>query len=273
MEPGVYPELSNREYHNAPGISKSGLDLIAKCPSLYKHRYIDGNHPDPTPAMLVGSLVHKLALEPDLFDQEFAVAPEISRRTKAGKIEWEAFVEANKGKKIVSHDDFRKAREMAEAVLIHPVAGGILKDGMAEISMFHRLGEGAGEEGTLVKVRPDWIVEDVIADIKTTTDASATAFSRSCYNFGYHMQAALYMDVSRIMLRRQINDFLFIAVENKEPYQVAIYRADKDMVEFGRAEYMRHLATYKMCLQLDKWPSYNDESITTISLPRWALAA
>jgi hypothetical protein len=58
------------------------LDLINRCPALYKWRYIDGNQTEPTQAMIVGAATHKMVFETDKFDSEYAVEPEgISKRT------------------------------------------------------------------------------------------------------------------------------------------------------------------------------------------------
>ncbi len=42
--------------------SYSKLALYRRCPFAYKHRYIDGHYTPPTPAMILGSVLHK-ALE------------------------------------------------------------------------------------------------------------------------------------------------------------------------------------------------------------------
>ena len=84
ISPGIYPSMPGEIYHNPTGISKSGLDLLHKCPALYKRRYIDGIEDEPTPAMIIGSAVHSLVLEPDAAD--FVVAPECDRRTKEGDL-------------------------------------------------------------------------------------------------------------------------------------------------------------------------------------------
>lgn len=76
-------KMTNAEYHADPAISKSDLDLINRSPSYYK--YVKGNPRVQTAAMLLGSAVHKLVLEPEDFGEEYAVAPLADRRTKPAK--------------------------------------------------------------------------------------------------------------------------------------------------------------------------------------------
>ena len=83
MKPGVYTDIPNDQHHAADGISKSGLDLIARSPYLYRHRQAV----EQTKAMLIGSAVHCAVLEPALFPHRYTVAPVADGRTKAGKDE------------------------------------------------------------------------------------------------------------------------------------------------------------------------------------------
>lgn len=67
MKPGIYSNISNEDYHGGIGISKSGLDLIAKSPAHYK-AVVDGiTVREPTKAQAIGTAFHELLLEPDLF--------------------------------------------------------------------------------------------------------------------------------------------------------------------------------------------------------------
>jgi len=258
--------MNNEEYHSSPGVSKSGLALVSKCPALYKSRYIDGIGSEQTKAMLIGSATHKAVLEPHDFDKEFVCAPDINRRTKAGKEEWSQFQEDNRGKDVLSTDEFETVMEISESVKSHPVASQILKGGIAETSLFHQ----DNQTGNLVKVRPDWITEDLVVDLKTSTDASPEAFSKACFNFTYHMQAAMYLDVAANVMDIQLNSFVFIVVEKNPPYQVAVYYADSDMIKLGHAEYRAALELYSKCKADGEWPGYNANQITSIGLPAWA---
>lgn len=260
--PGVYPDLSNEAYHSGPGLSKSGLDLLAKSPYLFRYR----PKPEPSKALLIGSAFHASTLEPHTYANLFAVAPEINARTNAGKAELETFRQANAGKSILTAEDAEKVAAMAQAARCHPVAAQLLAAGVAETSIYHR-DEPTGE---LLKVRPDWIVDDLIVDLKSTEDASAIGFSKSCANYRYHVQAAYYLDIANAVMDRRFTAFIFIAVEKSPPYQVAVYHADYEMIMAGRMEYRRLVDLYHECRVSDRWPGLNDGRIEAISLPRWA---
>ena len=87
-------------YHtNTSRISKSGLDLINRAPAHYYERYLNpaANPQKETPALVIGSAVHCAVLEPEEFGKRYAVGPRVDRRTKAGKEEWEAFLQTSAG--------------------------------------------------------------------------------------------------------------------------------------------------------------------------------
>lgn len=74
MKPGVYDNIPNHEYHGGPGISKSGLDLIARSPLHYKAVVDAANdNREPTPAQKLGTAFHCLLLEPDVFVREYCL--------------------------------------------------------------------------------------------------------------------------------------------------------------------------------------------------------
>lgn len=263
MKPGVYPNLSNEAYHSAPGVSKSRLDEIAKSPAIFKAKQEarkNGGGEKEAKHFRTGLGAHVAVLEPDKFSSLYHVS-NISRRSN----DFELIEKANPDKIIITPAEYDDFMFMAEAVRNEPKAAAILERGYAETSIFH-IDEKTGE---LVKVRPDWFVEDVIADFKTDRAADEDSFSRSCYNYRYFVQAPFYMDVAGAALGRTFNTFAFIVVE-KETYQVAVYYADEDMIRLGRNEYRRNLDLYAECRRRDRWPGYNNGEIRPISIPTWA---
>lgn len=264
---GLYPEMSNDAYHNGPGISKSGLDKIAKTPAHYYAAYLDPNRErrEPTPAMVFGAAYHAFLLEPDVFAKEYVIAPEgIDRRTKEGKAFF-AEVEAA-GQTALKTDDSKKLHAMRDAMMAHPAARKLLaKPGKREVSVFWK----DPEYGMLAKCRPDFLTDDgYIIDLKTTEDASPAGFGRSSFNYRYHVQHPWYVDGCQAA-DIDVKAFIFLAQEKEPPYAVGLYVLDDVAVELGRQTYARDLATYAHCASTGQWPGY-EATIKTLSLPAWA---
>lgn len=74
IQPGVYGNISNADYHGGPGISKSGLDLIRRSPMHYRFATSAANDNEPTAAQFIGTAFHTLLLEPDVFSREYCLA-------------------------------------------------------------------------------------------------------------------------------------------------------------------------------------------------------
>ncbi|MGQ3289063.1 PD-(D/E)XK nuclease-like domain-containing protein [Sphingopyxis sp.] len=69
MKPGVYLDLSNDEYHNGDGINKGLLDVVDRSPMHARALldYANDNDREPTTAMVIGTALHTLVLEPEKF--------------------------------------------------------------------------------------------------------------------------------------------------------------------------------------------------------------
>lgn len=268
IRPGVYPDMPNDAYHSGPGISKSGLDWIAQCPAMYRAKYITREIEDKTsPALAVGKATHLAVFEPERFEIEVATAPEINKRTNAGKEEYAAFVEQSKGKTIISPKEYEQVRYISDAVHRHPIAANILKTGQAETSIFST----DQKTGELIKVRPDWIHEELLVDLKSILSASPDYFSREIWNRRYFVQAPFYLDTANIEYGGRFQNFLFICAEKEPPYLVEVYLLDQGSIQAGRDEYRKNLDLYHECRVTDKWPCYSGGKIKEIGLPGWAL--
>jgi hypothetical protein len=262
---GVYC-ISNREYHSSEGISKSGLDKIARSPAHYYQTYIAGDHDEDTPALRFGALFHTLTLEPEQYNNLYVIEPEINKRTNAGKEEYAAFLAENAGKTIITRDENSKAQAMADAVHSHPVARAMLQDGVAEYSYYWT----DPLTGELCKCRPDFFRADgIVTDLKSCCDASPEAFSKSIYNYRYYVQAPWYMDGITQATGDAAKAFCFVCVEKDPPYAIAIYHASYNMLDLGRTTYRQELDIYARCRRTNEWPAYPTE-IQTIDLPAWA---
>jgi exodeoxyribonuclease VIII len=119
------------------------------------------------------------------------------------------------------------------------------------------------------KLRTDIINDDifVIADYKTTTDASPEGFSRHFFNYGYDVQAAWYLQGIK-EIKYQQYEFVIIAQEKEPPYAVGCFRVPEEVLEIGRIKIAWVSQKIEECIAKDKWPSYPELSL--IKVQAWA---
>ena len=262
FSPGIYDCYTNAEYHAADGISKSDLDLIHRSPAHYKA----ARHED-TPALRFGTAFHCAVLENDRFNATYTVI-EGDRRTKAVK---DSIKDAEAaGKIILTADDFNALMGMAQAVFKNPICAALLRGSLKEHSVFAEL------DGVRVKCRPDgWNVEKgVLFDLKSTEDASPEGFARTVAKYRYHVQDAFYRHVVASATNCDADDlsFIFIAVEKKPPFAVALYQLDELATLQGWVEARDDMRRYRDAQTSGKWCGYSPR-IETLSLPRWAVSS
>lgn len=257
------------EYHAHPALSRSRLWTLHESPEKFK--YLLENPAPPTPALILGAAFHKLALEPDDFENEYAVAPEINRRTNEGKAQWAEFEAASFGKTVISAGDFDQITGMVESLYKNETAKVLLGRGVREHSIFWT----DKTTGLELKCRPDCLISDdklqVIVDLKTCSSAETGAFTRDCLKFGYDVQAAMYSDgVTKEMPGRYA--FVFIAVEKTAPYSVNVMQMGQSMIDYGMIRYHDLLDLYLKCKETDNWYGFNgaEGNMNIIELPVWA---
>lgn len=265
---GVHPDVPAETYHKWDAASASRLKVFARSPAHMREAV---DHPkDPTPALILGDAAHYCALQPALFATRFAAAPACDRRTKDGKAAYQAFLESNPGKRPLAQDDFDACRRMADAVYAHRAARELLEARTAtELSAVWR----CPETDVLCKLRADALTVmngyPVVADLKTTDDASREAFERSVWQYRYFCQAAHYTG-GLASLDMIYDDFCVIAVEKAPPHAVAVYRITDDVMAVGREEVLKQLRGYARCVESGVWPAYPDE-IQDLGIPAWGL--
>lgn len=253
--------MTNKEYHDAEGVSKSDLDLVHKSPL---HYITAKNSPKvQTEALLFGSALHKFVLENNEFSSEFTTAPLCDRRTKEGKAIYADFLEKSVGKEVITSEHLEKIQLMTEAIHKHPIASKLLTDGQAEQSYFYDDGE------TVLKCRPDYIKGKYCIDLKTTQSAKPEDFMKSAYKYRYYVQAYWYLKVLKA-LGKDIDNFIFVAVEKELPYAICVYFASEEFLRLGEIEAEADLNEYKKCCKSGIWYGYDEvPEVHSLDLPQW----
>lgn len=189
-----------------------------------------------------GTAVHFAVLEcceNGIFNREkfysaYAIAPEVNKRTTAGKEVLKAFTTANAGKTILERKDFELILAMLESVLRTKSASAYL--GCAEfvddVQIFHEVKcswKYRNIHGDVIhcRARMDTLVinKDAsrvwIGDLKTTISAQSESFAKSVVQFGYGWQAGFYL--LPFFELGICADFWAVAVE-KTPYaDIGVY--------------------------------------------------
>jgi hypothetical protein len=255
--------MTEEEYNAIPGIRRSSLHKMAQSPMHYKHALTEA-HKD-SPALAFGRALHMAVLEPELFEKSYAVAPSISKATKAGRTAWELFEADAAGREIITQADYDKVLEMRESIMANPLAAELLS--------------GAHEQacywvddmtGLACKVKLDAVLDIgdriVVADIKTCTDASTEAFMRDAVKHGYDFQSGMYTEGVAVDTGKEA-DFVFIAIEKQPPYAVNVLAADKCFVLRGKDLFREYLGKVAECEASGVWWQYNADGINELKLP------
>lgn len=267
----ILRDMPAPEYHSLDAVGGTALKdiLPPHTPLHFWARHVDSARVvKTTPAMRLGTLVHLAVLEPERYAREVVVAPSgIDRRTKAGKEAWETFAAECGGKEIVSAEDADLIGRIASSVMANKAAAGLLAGARTEVSMLW----DDGVTGVRCKGRIDGVSKHgALFDLKTSSDASADGFGKSIANFGYHIQAAHYIDGFETEHGERPSAYVWIVVEKEPPHAVALYAADSEMIAIGSQLRTKALDLIAECRATGVWPGF-DTHIKQISLPAWAV--
>ncbi len=261
---GIY-DISNEEYHSSSAISRSKLMLLDKSPYHFWYETLSGmaEKRESTPAMAIGSAFHTLLLEPHKFEDEFAVSPKIDKRTKAGKEDYEIFVQESVGKIILSDDQFVKVNNMVQLVNKHEIVTTLLDEAVFEHSIYWT----DEETGLQFTTRPDIWSSKMVVDLTTTNDASPYAFTRSAMGYGYYLQAGMVFEACKA-IGKPFEMFVILACEKDAPHVPAVYMMHDDALQYGIDQFTSYKKKLKECLDSNKWPGY---PVQELEVPGFAI--
>lgn len=275
FEAGVY-DMPEDQYHADPvpggSLSSTGARklLPPSCPARFRY---EQDHPVHKDVFDFGTAAHQLVLRKG---KPLAVLDAEDWRGKAAR-EWREAVRAEGSVPLLTAEH-QQVQAMAAAIREHPLASALLCRGdvMAEQSYFWP----DPEYGIWRRARLDSFRQGgdggrlIITDYKTTASADPASFAKSVANYGYHQQAAWYLDaVDGCHGATTDAAFLFVAQEKAPPYLVTVCELDGDAIRAGDALNRAAMERYRDCTESGLWPGYQHDDIALISLPAWAVRA
>jgi len=277
-DPGRYEGIDDDVYHQGEGwvdlLNNSRLGYMTRS-DLYCKHMIDTSEIDRgTKDTDYGKGIHCCVLEPNEFDGRFMLEPlndagrnprgwHSTNDYKALKLDL-----TSRGFTVLPQKHLDGCRRIRDRVF--SAEGKIREILQATAATEVSYVADDPETGLRCKVRPDMELPDaeMFCDVKKTRDASLPAFTRAIGTFGYHRQKPFYLDIASAEGTQQWKHFLFLAIEDTEPHEIALYDLDPAATEYGRRELRRLKARYLECINSSNWPGYSSE-VQTIGIPNW----
>lgn len=294
-----------------PSLSASGMKLILDdCPARFWHgnRRLNPAATDTrTKALDIGTAAHAWLLSQDTFEASISVKPskedypsaidgvdalrshcqdigikpgrtiaEMCRQIREADPSaelWPDIIEEwsrlSDGKTVISQSEFGSIKAMRDAAMSSDMVRMALSAGKPEQSLFWK----DEETGVWLRCRPDFLptVPRFVPDFKTARSAHPNDFRRSTKEFGYHIQAAHYLDGIEQVTGTKPDAFFFIVQEKTAPYLVSLCTLDEEAMLWGARLARRAIRIFAHCLDTGRWPGY-DGGVSTIGLPGWAVA-
>lgn len=285
-------------------ISPSALMEFAISPAHYHAAYIL-KEKEQTDAMFEGELVHKIILEPEKFEDKFAVLePKENYLTTVDQIKeaitdlgekpvrgnksdlisqhialdpnakiWELYLERmnEQNKRLVDHKTYGKLMRIVHNVKKHPWLSKTIPGGMIEQPAWFK-----HELGIYFSLRMDYFNKGLgigkvplVLDVKKVRNANPMEFQKTIFNNKLFIQAAIYVDAIKAITGIEPH-FAWALVEFDSPYNVEVAAADNGCIEAGRQAYNKLLRKFIECHETNSWPSYTNGICTNVSLPPWA---
>ena len=267
---GVMFDSTDDEYHSDnDAASSSALKLMDRSPAhliaerLRRTQMSASGNTAAKKHFVFGTAVHSAVLEPRAFKQTYIAYPGPENNSTSRTKAYRDFEQANPNKRILMPSKMAEVEGCARSIL----STSVIRTDTQSFTMADLVDIGTTERnfywvdletGVTCKARMDLTIENLVLDVKTAPDARRERFMYDAAKFGYHIQAAFYMDgYARCMPENSNIIMTFLVAERTSPHGAVVYQADKDTFwGFGRKRVRELLVQYRKCMQTRHWPAY-----------------
>ncbi len=284
---GVFDDISDKEYHTNKSSYSSSLIKKMACPAEAKW-YMDNPQPYKD-HFAFGRAIHCWILEPEKFEAQFLTGISAKRnsndtrhewadwfsshgwassrdwiiRDKKPAATWNAEFERVTRKNIVTPDQIDEIKLMAESIKANNNARMLLDGGVAEQSVYAT----DPDTGLPLKVRPDYMNDYFISDLKSIQDVDDFTIDRAIANFGYDVSGAMYTHVTQLATS-EYRPFCFIFISKAPPFMCRVIVLSDESARIGWDKYQELKKKLADCLASNEWPGYDDDLDHTLFAKR-----
>lgn len=245
-------------YDEIPALNFSRAKLLLRSPRAFHFDYPEEE--DKTASLMLGTLVHGVLLEGLDLARCIAIKPAgMKFNTTEGKA-WRA----SQTKPIVTQEECEAVYGMVNSLLDNKHARDILSTCTRREQIFTKLVHDVPCKALIDAVGRTDDGEDAVVELKTSVDCRAEFMQKRITNepFHYDLQAAWYRVLSTCRISA------WVIVENKPPYDSAVYFPSETIKNSGEIKMRKVLALYKKCSQKDEWPGAQPDPMI-LDAPRW----
>lgn len=218
-------------------LSYSALSKFKRSPKSFIDYKIEKS--EQTDAMLLGSVVHCLVLEPKQFANKYIsdknICEDIGGAKPRATTKYKEWKASQENITVISEDVYITSKLMADAVLNNEASKWVLSqcnefetkvefnyNGISFISYLDAKG-------------------NVLCDLKICADAEPKKFQRDIVNMNYHLQAGTYT-----VANAEVLPYFIIAVDRN--CGVSVHELEEDFVTYGMDVFNKLVNEFKECL-------------------------
>lgn len=234
----IYKNLTYEEYTKLEGVNNSSLNELKKSYFHYL-AYRSGQVREETDALKIGKVIHEYLYNDNYLNEECSVF----RGDKKTKEKQDLYRELERtGKIILRDDDLYMIESIKKSVESNQYLSSLLKSSERELTLDFEMC------GVKCKARLDGYFSykkgGIVYDKKSTDSASRWDFGKTIYDYGYHRQAAFYVEGAR-QNGLEVTDYWIIALQKNQPFVASIFKLEDRAIEKGREEIERLLEKTK----------------------------
>ena len=246
-------DLINRLLSHEKHLSYSSLSAFKKSPLDFLHYKFKPK--EQTPAMAFGSMAHNFILEyHNFFDNYFIIDSDAPKKptsvqinaknpsvdTLAAIIYWDNLKHEAGNRTFITHSDMNELEKLSDSLFKNISANNLIiqcKEFEKEYNFKH--------DNFLFKSFIDAEDSNIRLDLKIVQNADPKKFQRDAFNYGYHIQAAMYE------IAGGKRDYYLIALDRNGG--VSVNKLSDELIAYGRQEINNLLENFNRCILEDAW--------------------